>query len=238
MPPALELIERPDGTITNQTNGDPAASRVIGHRRFWVAADLGQANDYTAVCVIEDEQLPVLDDGKCILGPRSLTVVHADRFRGVSYVSVVDFLVRMKNAVPFGGKSQLVIDGTSLGRVVSDMMSDQGVPHIAIQMTAGSEWRRSGKYVNASKSLMIENTAVLFATGELNFAPELELKADIEADLGSFTLTETSAGNQVISQNRSAGGHGDLGIALVVGAFAAQYLKPQGLVEGRLKGWF
>lgn len=238
MSQALSLVERADGTIVNQTNGDPAVTRVLGHRRFWVSADLGQANDFSAVAVIEDEQLPTVVDGTCVLGPRTLTVVHADRFRGVSYVDVVDFLIRLRNAQPWGGKSKLVIDGTSIGRVVSDMLSDQGVDHMAIQMTGGQEWKRSGKYINASKTLMIENTAVLFASGELKIAHDLPLKPEIEQDLASFTIETTTAGNTIIAQRRSAGGHGDMGIALVVGCFAAQYLKPQCISEGTLHGWF
>ncbi|MEY8831442.1 hypothetical protein AB9K34_24010 [Sedimentitalea sp. XS_ASV28] len=58
-----------------------------------------------------------------------------------------------------GWQVGLVIDGTSIGWVVSDMLFDQSVPHVAIQMTGGQEWRRSGRYVNASKTMMIENLA-------------------------------------------------------------------------------
>ncbi|MEM8692449.1 MAG: hypothetical protein AAGG57_11255, partial [Pseudomonadota bacterium] len=156
----------------------------------------------------------------------------------VSYVDVVDFLIRLRNAQPWGGKSKLVIDGTSIGRVVSDMLSDQGVDHMAIQMTGGQEWKRSGKYINASKTLMIENTAVLFASGELKIAHDLAIKPEIEQDLASFTIETTAAGNTIITQRRSAGGHGDMGIALVVGCFAAQYLKPQTATQGTLEGWY
>ncbi|MEP6065905.1 MAG: hypothetical protein ABJ246_08720, partial [Paracoccaceae bacterium] len=168
------------------------------------------------------------------LGTRTLTVVHADRFRGVSYVDVVDFLIRLRNAKPWGGKSRLVIDGTSIGRVMSDMLSAESADHIAIQMTAGQEWRRSGKYINASN----ENKAVLFASGELKIAHDLPLKHEIEADLASFTIETTAAGNSIIAQQRSSGGHGDLGIALVIGCFAAQYLKPQSIGQAKLRGWY
>ena len=238
MSDTLNLVERPDGTIVNETNGDPAVRRIQGYRRYVIAADLGQANDWTASVVIEDEQLPVLNDGICELGPRKLTVVHADRFRGVSYVSVCDYLVQLKNAQPWASKSHLVIDGTSIGRVMSDMLTEANVPHTAVQMTAGQEWRRAGKYVNASKTLMIENTAVLFAAGELKIAHDCPLKDAIVADLGTFTIETTAAGNSIISQQRSSGGHGDLGIALVVGSFYCQYLKPQLTAQGSLRGWF
>lgn len=238
MSDTLNLVERPDGTIVNETNQDPAVTRLTGYRRYWVSVDLGQANDFTAICVLEDKQIPEVTPDGAQLGPRRLNVVYADRFRGVSYVAVVDHLVRLKNAPPFGGKSQLVIDGTSIGRVVSDMFDDQGVPHFAIQMTSGQEWRRSGKYINAGKTFMIENTAVMFASGELQFAQDLPLRDEIEADLATFTTSTTAAGNQVITQQRSRGGHGDLGIALIAGSFAASYLKSTYTGVSKLVGWY
>lgn len=234
----LNLAYLPDGRVVNVTDQDPAIPMVTGYSRFQIAADLGQANDYSAVIVIKDEALPIADGGRVIVGPRSRTVVFADRFRGVSYVEVVDFLVRLKNAPPFGGKSELAIDGTSIGRVVSDMLWEANVDHQAIQMTSGQEWSRKGRYINAGKMLMIETLAVMFAAGEIMFAHDLPLRSEIEKDLASFTTATTAAGNQIIKQSRSAGGHGDLGIALVVGAFATQYLSPQVTGQHKLRGWF
>jgi hypothetical protein len=190
------------------------------------------------VVVIKDEALPIVDDGTVIIGPRNRTVVYADRFRGVSYVAVVDHLIRLTNAPPFGGKSELAIDGTSIGRVVSDMLWDQNIDHKAVQMTGGQDWTRKGRYVNAGKTFMIENLAVLFAAGEIRFAHDLPLRAEIEQDLASFTTQTTAAGNQIITQSRSAAGHGDLGIALIVGAFATQYLGQQVVGQFKLRGAF
>lgn len=238
MPDTLKLIHMPDGQVINETNHDPAVPRVTGWQRFWIGADLGQANDFSAICVIKDECLPTIINKRVELGPQKRTIIFADRFRGVSYVDVVDHMIRLKNAKPFGGKSLLVIDGTSIGRVVSDMLQDQNVPHTAVQMTAGQEWRRKGRYVNASKTLMIENTSVLFAAGELKFAHDLPLRGEIEQDLASFSLATTAAGNQVIKQSRNASGHGDLGISLIVAAFASQYLVGQTLTVGKLENYW
>ena len=99
-------------------------------------------------------------------------------------------------------------------------------------------WRRSGRYVNASKTLMIENLAVLFASGDLKFAHDLPLRKEIEDDLASFTTQTTAAGNQIISQSRSASGHGDTGIALIVAAFASQYLVPKKIRVSKLVGMY
>lgn len=238
MPEDLNLIFRPNGDVVNDTNQDPAIPRVKGYVRYWIGADLGQANDFSTVCVIKDQQLPIYDGCQVALGQRGRTIVYADKFRGVSYVDVVDHLIKLRNAPPFGGKSDLVIDGTSLGRVVSDMLFEQSVPHTAIQMTGGSDYTTKGRYCNASKTLMVENLAVLFASGELQFAHDLPLRDEIEEDLASFTTQTTAAGNQIITQSRNASGHGDLGIGLIVAAFASQYLAKQGIQVSTLRGWY
>ncbi|MEP5170946.1 MAG: hypothetical protein ABJQ23_14910 [Shimia thalassica] len=238
MPSTLNLSFLPDGRVVNETNQDPAIPKVTGFIRYFIGADLGQANDFSSVVVIKDQQLPVSDGAYVTLGSRERTIVYADKFRGVSYVDVVDHLIKLRNAPPFGGKSELVIDGTSLGRVVSDMLWDQSIPHSAVQMTGGADWTRKGRYVNASKTLMIENLAVLFAADELKFAHDLPLRSEIEEDLATFTTQTTAAGNQIITQARNASGHGDLGIGLIVAAFASQYLMPQSIQVSKLVGMF
>ena len=110
MPETLDLVFMPDGRVINETNMDPGIPRVTGFVRYWIGADLGQANDFTSTVVIKDQQLPIHDGNKIILGPRERTVVYADKFKGVSYVAVVDHLIKLRNAKPFGGKSELVID--------------------------------------------------------------------------------------------------------------------------------
>lgn len=238
MSAVLNLAYMPDGRVVNETGQDPAIAKVTGFVRYWIGADLGQANDFSSVVVIKDQQLPESNGSQIILGQRERTVVYADKFRGVSYVDVVDHLIKLRNAAPFGGKSELAIDGTSIGRVVSDMLWEQGIDHSAIQMTGGQEWRRSGRYVNASKTLMIENLAVLFAAGELNFAHDLFLRKEIEEDLASFTTQTTAAGNQIITQSRNASGHGDLGIGLIVAGFASQYLCDRSIKVSQLRGCY
>lgn len=234
----LDLVHLPDGRVVNETHQDPAIPRVTGFVRYFVGADLGQANDYSSAVVVKDQQLPIFDGDRVTLGPRERTIVYADKFRGVSYVDVVDYLIRLRNAPPMSGKSELVIDGTSIGRVVSDMLHEQSVDHTAVQMTGGQEWRRSGRYVNASKTLMIENLAVLFAAGDLKFAHDLPLRSEIESDLATFTTQTTAAGNRIITQSRNASGHGDAGIALIVAAFASQYLQRPHIVVSALRGWY
>ena len=89
----LNLVFMPDGRVVNETGQDPAIAKVTGRVRYWIGADLGQANDYSAVCVIKDQQLPVYDGIRVALGARNRTIVYADKIRGVSYVDVQLFCI-------------------------------------------------------------------------------------------------------------------------------------------------
>lgn len=238
MSDTLNLVHRPDGTIVNDTNADPAIPRVEGYRRYWLGVDLGQSNDFTSLVLLEDECLPVLENGQVALGKRSLAVVMADRFRGVSYDAAVSFIVRVRNAPEIRHACKLTIDATGLGRPVSDMLDAVDCPHYACQMTSGQDWRRDGKYINIGKTFLVENAAVMFTSGQLKWASDLDQKAQIEADLATFALHNTSAGNQVIVQERNASGHGDYGIALALACFSAQYLKPTFQGQGQVSGWY
>lgn len=140
-------------------------------------------------------------------------------------------------AKPFAGKCKLVIDGSGLGAVVSDILVDQNIPHHALTMVSGQNWSRKGRKVSVGKTLLIETLSVLLSTGELTFAFDLPLRSECESDLASFVLTETAAGNQVITQSRQSGSHGDLGIGLAISSWAAQYLKPQSIGQAKLQGW-
>jgi hypothetical protein len=48
---------------------------------------------------------------------------YADKFKGVSYVDVVDHLIRLKTAQPVAGRCDLCIGGMSIGRVVTDKLA-------------------------------------------------------------------------------------------------------------------
>ena len=132
-----------------------------------------------------------------------------------------------------------MLQATLVSQIISRWtLWEQGVDHAVVQMTGGQEWRRSGRYVNASKTLMIENLAVLYASGDFKFAHDLPLRSEIEEDLASFTTQTTAAGNQIITQSRTISGHSDTGIALIVAAFASQYLTPQSIRVSKLVGMY
>lgn len=227
-----------DGRVT-LSNPDPIIEKVVGYERFYLAADLGQANDFTAVCLLRDRRIPIYGTStRQVLGPRERVVVFADRFRGVSYVDIVGHLLELMQRPSVAGRVELSIDATGLGRVVHDMMVEKNIPHHAVQMTTGQNWSRNGQYISVGKTLLVETLSVMFSSGELTFADGLTLRREIEEDLASFTITTSAAGNQIITQSRSAAGHGDLGISLAIAAFTSQHLKRGVIGQHKLTGYW
>lgn len=233
----LEILA--DGTVALRTGNDPAVEKVNGWSRYWLGVDLAQAQDNTALVCVHDECLPLWAGGsRQVLGPRKRTIVFADKFKGVSYPDVVSHVIRTMLKEPLRGRARLVIDASGLGRVVSDLLFEQGVEHHAIQMTVGQNWVQKDRYVNVGKTLLLETLSLLFATGDLTFAHDLPLREDILAELETFQLETTAAGNQVITQGKSGAHHGDLAIALAAACFASEHLLPGFTGVGQIENWF
>ena len=189
--------------------------------------------------IVHDECLPIWGpSSRQVLGPRRRTIVFADKFRGVSYPDIVSHVIRTMLKEPLRGRVRLVIDASGLGRVVSDMLTEQRVEHHAIQMTVGQNWVKKDRYVNVGKTLLLETLSLLFATDDLKFAHDLPLRGDILAELETFQLEQTAAGNQIITQGKSGAHHGDLAIALAAACFASEHLLPGFTGEGKLDNWF
>ena len=235
----MNLETLADGTVVLRTGNDPAVEKVNGWSRYWLGVDLAQAQDNTALVCVHDECLPLWGGGsRQVLGPRQRTIVFADKFKGVSYPDVVSHVIRTMLKEPLRGRARLVIDASGLGRVVSDLLFEQGVEHHAVQMTVGQNWVEKGRYVNVGKTLLLETLSLLFATGDLTFAHDLPLREDILAELETFQLETTAAGNQVITQGKSGAHHGDLAIALAAACFASEHLLPGFTGVGQIENWF
>jgi len=231
-----ELIERADGSLVLPTANDPAIRRAIGWRRFWLGVDLAQAQDWTALVVVSDECAPIWDGGVQALGARKRAIVFADRFRAVAYPDVVSHVIATMTRAPLAGRTHLVIDATGLGRVVSDLLSEARIDHTAIQIVVGQEWRSKGRFVNVGKHALLECLSVRFAASELTIASGLQLHAELMAELETFRLETSRAGNPVITQGQAGHHHGDLSIATACAVFASEHLVPQPIETVKLKG--
>ena len=117
------------------------------------------------------------------------------------------------------------------------MLTDSGIDHIAITMTAGATWTRKGHRVSFSKNLLLETLAGGSETGALTIAHDLPLKAKLSAEIGSFELSTTAAGNLVL-QGGGKGHHADMAVALALAFFASNNLVGGCIGQFRLAGWY
>jgi hypothetical protein len=218
-----------------RTGNDPAIPRIQGHLRYIVAADLGSAKDPTGITVIEDRQIPMFE-GAWRLGPRQRTLVWADRLREHRYTEIVDHLSALLRREPMAGRARLAIDASGVGRGVSDTLDLARIPHVAVQMTAGSSVRQVGKYHNVSKQVLITDLATALETGGLKMAADLRMREELLIELESFQTRASASGVQVLDAG-GADNHADMAVSLAIGWFASEQLG--GFVgEGQLEGWF
>lgn len=95
---------------------------------FYVGCDLGQSQDYTAICIIE--KLPHAPGGS---GPM-FHVRKLERTRGTPYPRVVSRLKTIMQRLP---TATLVVDATGCGLPVIDLLKQEGLRPIAILIHGG-----------------------------------------------------------------------------------------------------
>lgn len=187
---------------------------------YFIGLDLGQAQDPTALAVIERR------------GDVKTGICHVPQLKrypiGSSYNSIVDELAgKLKNAPP---KARLIIDGTGVGRAVVDMI--RGNPVLLsldllihpVTITAGNDETRDGYYWKVPKRNLVGAVQVLLQSQRLKIAESLPDTPALVAELQNFKVKITDAGNDTYGEWR-AGKHDDLVLAVALGAWAATNLQ-------------
>lgn len=217
------------------TGNDPAIRRVTGHHRFHIGLDLGQS-DPSAVVIIEDRQYPVWEGAVQRLEKRQRSIVYADRIQDTRYVDIARHAAALTQRSPVAGRWTLTLDATGVGRAFHDVCSEMGIEHMPVQMVGGSTITQSGRFTNVAKNLLITSLAGAFETQQLTIAADLPLRNDLLAELESFQVKFTAAGNQIF-EGGGAGHHADMAIAGALAWFRSE--QSSGFVgEGQLEGWF
>ena len=96
---------------------------------------------------------------------------------------------------------------------------------------------RKGHRVSVSKNVLLETLAGGFETGAITIAHDLPLKAQLTAEIGSFELATTAAGNLVL-QGGGRGHHADMAVALALAFFASSHLVGGVVGESKLGNWY
>ena len=181
--------------------------------RFHVGLDLGQANDYTAIAVVQEAG----DD---------LHVRHLQRFRNTLYPDVADRVESLLDSPELQGKAELVIDTTGVGPAVSDIFSKRGRSFKAVKIHGGdAETREEGTYRVPKRNLVSALQAAL-QTDTLKIASSLELAELLREELLNFRIKIDLRTAHDSYEHWREGDHDDLVLAAAMAVWSARTPQP------------
>ena len=207
---------------------------------FIMGLDLGQAQDPTALAIVEAHgteqsvELPV-ERYSQMLGawgwtterqafeglPAYYDVRHLERLPlGTSYPAVAEGVRRLLGAV--GQPCVLAVDGSGLGRPVVDLLWQLGLSPLSVVITGGNEaGELEDGTLTVPKADLVAVIAVGLQTGRLRIAPGLDMAEALAQELQTFEVRVTASAHAVYGAR--TGAHDDLVLALAIACWAANY---------------
>jgi hypothetical protein len=168
--------------------------------RYYLAVDLGQVQEYTALAVVrrvapEGWDPEKADDDR----PRGCRyeVVHLQRFPpGSGYLPIIAEVEGLLSRPPLNETDEeqrptLLLDVTSAGPAVVGMFQEAGLEPIAITITAGLELVKVEYHrdYHVPKRDLVSVMQVLLQTGRFKVAKELPEAAILQSELLNFKAT-------------------------------------------------
>jgi hypothetical protein len=206
--------------------GTDARADVEG---YIIGCDLGQANDFTALSVLEkhrDSTTEIRQQG--FEPPTSVTTTrnvfhlrHLQRLKlGTGYPDIVNIVATMLKALPPAKQAPaLVTDATGVGRPVIDMMQKAGLRPIAVTITGGfDENRVASNDWRIPKRNLVSTLAVLLQSGRLKVAPGLTEAEVFISELSNFKVKISAAGHDSYNAWRESV-HDDLVLSVALAAW-------------------
>jgi hypothetical protein len=195
--------------------------------RWFLAADLGQSIDPTAVCALNHRVAPLdkwIPDERRRQWKQEFTqhfdVRHLQRLPlGMSYPEQVHHVAALKSRQPLDN-GELVIDETGVGRAVGDLFDAAGLSPGRVTITAGlASTQHGARTWHVPKGVLVSNLEAKLHTGELRIAAGLAEANALQDELKDFKRKVSEAGR--VTFNARNGAHDDLVLAVAIGAWFA-----------------
>lgn len=182
--------------------------------RYVVGLDLGQAADYTAVAIVEQQ-------------PAEWRLRWLERYEiGTRYPTVVKRVAALLAREPLADNADLVVDQTGVGRPVVDMLRDADLAPICVTITAGDAVTRQPAGWHVPKRDLVSALVVPFQNGGLSIAPTLPLAPKLVAELLNFKMKiNLRTGNETYEAWRESE-HDDLVLATALAAWWLRRAEP------------
>jgi hypothetical protein len=185
-----------------------------------IGVDLGQARDYTAICVAEiEERGGIVERDECGREWRKGSTIHYNvRYLerlplGTSYPDVVKRLVEIQQRLmERGAFFAWWVDASGVGKPVVDMLRQAGVQCTPTYLTGGDQSRTERGNLYLAKALLVSRLKVLLSTERVHL-PNTPEAAALTSELLNFEIRVDEAAQATFGAFR-VGSHDDLATAL------------------------
>lgn len=136
--------------------------------KFFLGLDLGQAQDFTALAVVERKEF------RYEAKPDEYHIRHLERPKlGTPYPAIVERVQNLLKSDQLWGRTALVVDKTGVGAPVVDMFRKAGLRPVPITITGGNSVGSGDGGYHVPKRDLVTNLQVLLQAGRLKVAAEL-----------------------------------------------------------------
>jgi hypothetical protein len=187
---------------------------------YFSGLDLGQAQEFTALAVLERTKVP--DPDLYDRSPYQYAVRHLERFPlGTPYTQVCGRLAEMLGEPPLRD-SVLVVDQTAVGRPVVHMLRRAGLRAAvrAVAITGGQRATLEGGVWLVPKKELVSTLQLLLQERRLKVSPALPEAATLARELAEFKIKAPPAGD--VPELWREGPHDDLVLAVAIAAWLGE----------------
>ena len=179
---------------------------------YYLGLDLGQAQDFSALVVLESAEPEP---------PRRYQCRHLQRWSlGTSYPEVARQTAALAEGMALswrGSTVWLAVDATGVGAAVLDLLRREPMPHVKvvpILITGGDVETKDGAVMHVPKRNLVSAVQVALQSGRLKIASALPEAATLVKELSNFQMKITlTTGHDSYGAWRE-GTHDDLTLAL------------------------
>jgi hypothetical protein len=182
---------------------------------FVVGLDLGQMQDYTALCILEKVYFDSVD---------SYHLRHLQRFPlRTTYPDIVAAVQALMQSPDLGENKRLVVDKTGVGAPVIDMLHQARLFPYAVSIHGGDAVHRDDRELRIPKRDLVSTLQVLFQTKKLKVAQNLPHADDFIQELLNFKVKISLSGHDSYLPWRE-NTHDDLVLSVSLAAWVAKNL--------------
>jgi hypothetical protein len=192
---------------------------------FLVGLDLGQAQDFSALVVVDQQPVPL---AQCTYAVRHLSRWPLD----TSYPRIVQDLKVLLARPPLVGRHALVADHTGCGRAVVDQLRQAGLALTAVSLHGGDTVSHVGGNFRTPKRDLVGVVQVLLQQRRLLFAESLALTSVLTQELLNFKVRiDPATAHDSYSAWRERD-HDDLVLALALALWWGERQTQSGVPQG------